>query len=102
MFIVFTGFFGLIGYTYYFTLPCFLIGCNFAYHLLNWPDPSIAILHRKMWLVIYLIIGLIYFFIFFNIEWKQKMSSYFSTFCVKIYYILGNINDIYIWVTERW
>ena len=57
MFIVFTGFFGLIGYTYYFTLPCFLIGCNFAYHLLNWPDPSIAILHRKMWLVIYLIIG---------------------------------------------
>ena len=83
MFIVFTGFYGLIGSTYYFTLPCFLMGCNFGYALLSWPDPNIANLHRKMWLVIYLIIGLIYFFIFFNIEWEKKMSSYFSTFEVR-------------------
>ena len=43
-----------------------------------------ANMHKKMLLVIYIIIALIYFFVFFNLDWEKKMSSYYATIYVKI------------------
>lgn len=89
MALVFSGLIGLIGSTYYLTLPCFLMGCNFAYALLSWPDPNMANMHKKMLLVIYIIIALIYFFVFFNLDQQKKMSSYYATIYVKNTIIQG-------------
>lgn len=77
--IVFSGFYGLIGYTYYMTLPCFLVGCNFAYALMMWSDPSNPILYRKITLVLYSLIALAYFLIFINFSKEEKYSSYVAT-----------------------
>lgn len=66
MLIIFTGFQGLIGYSYELTLACFLIGCYFAHVLMSWPDPTNPILYRKITLVLYLILGLVYFLFFIN------------------------------------
>lgn len=66
MLIVFSGFQGLIGYAYEGTLVCFLIGCFFAQALMLWPDPTNPVIYRKITLVIYLIIGLIFILCFIN------------------------------------
>lgn len=82
MLIIFCGFYGLIGFNYYLTLSCFLVGCNFAYALMMWSDPSNPILYRKITLVLYSIIGLIYFLFFINMNKEEKYSSYISTIYV--------------------
>ena len=91
MLIIFCGFYGLIGYSYYLTLPCFLVGCNFAYALMMWSDPSNPILYRKITLVLYSIIGLIYFLFFINMKKEEKYSSYISTVYVRYWLTQGLI-----------
>jgi hypothetical protein len=66
MVIVFTGFQGLIGYNYSLSLPCFLVGCNFAYLLISWADREHPMIYRKITLVLYLILGLMYILFFIN------------------------------------
>jgi hypothetical protein len=82
MLIVFTGFPGLIGYNYSLSLPCFLVGCNFAYLLISWADREHPMIYRKITLVLYLILGLMYILFFINFSKQEKYSSYVSTIYV--------------------
>lgn len=82
MIIVFTGFQGLIGYSYSLTMACFLIGCNFSYVLMTWADREHAMVYRKITLVLYMIVGLMYILFFINFSKEQKYSSYLSTLYV--------------------
>lgn len=66
MLIVFTGFQGLIGFSYELSLACFLVGCYFSHILMGWPDPSNPVIYRKITLVLYLIVALMYMLFFLN------------------------------------
>lgn len=101
MLIIFSGFYGLVGFNYYLTLPCFLVGCNFAYALMMWSDPANPILYRKITLVLYSIIGLVYFLFFVNMPVEQKYSSYVSTVYVTNRIKTGTDYDLHAGHRER-
>lgn len=84
MLIVFTGFQGLIGYSYELSLACFLVGCNFSYILMSWADREHPMIYRKITLVLYLIVGLMYILFFINFSKEEKYCSYLSTIYVNI------------------
>lgn len=79
MIITFTSFSGLVGYTNSFTIPSFLVGCFFSFFLIWWPDPQNPIMYRKIMLISFFIIGLVYILIFLSYEHDLKMSIYSAT-----------------------
>lgn len=66
MFAILTGLSGLVGSANSFTLPVFLMGCNFSLLIIKWADPSLPILYRKVMLVIYFIAVVIFVLLFIN------------------------------------
>ncbi len=83
MFTVFTGFYGLVGYSSSVALPCFLLGCLFAYFLMSMPNPQIPIFYRKVTLIIYFVACLLYVLLFISYEDSFKFSIYSATLYVK-------------------
>jgi len=71
MFSVLTGLSGLVGYANSFTLPIFLLGCNFSSLIIKWADPNLPILYRKVMLIIYLIAILIFILLFVNYKREE-------------------------------
>lgn len=66
MFVVLTGLSGLVGFANSFTLPIFLLGCNFSLLIMKWADPNLPILYRKVMLIVYLIAIVIFILLFVN------------------------------------
>jgi hypothetical protein len=66
MIITFTSFSGLVGFANSFSIPAFLIGCFFAFFLIWWPDPQNPIMYRKIMLISFFIVGLVYILIFLS------------------------------------
>ena len=97
MFAIFTGFPGLIGYTFSLTLPCYLIGTIFAYALISWPNPELPIVYRKVSLIVYTVCLLIYIIIFLSQDKSLKFSIYSSTLYVTFNANLGIFNVFYFW-----
>lgn len=89
MIITFTSFSGLVGYSNSFTIPSFLIGCFFAFFLIWWPDPQNPIMYRKIMLISFFIISLVYILIFLSYEHNLKMSIYSATSYVTLFLIKG-------------
>ena len=82
MFITFTSLSGLVGYSNSWTIPTFLIGCFFAFFLMWWPDPQTPIMYRKIMLISFFIISLVYFLIFLSYEHNLKLSIYSASIYV--------------------
>jgi hypothetical protein len=89
MFITFTSLSGLVGYSNSWTIPTFLIGCFFAFFLMWWPDPQTPIMYRKITLISFFIITLVYFLIFLSYEHNLKLSIYSASIYVIIYLTKG-------------
>lgn len=66
MIIMFTSLSGLVGYSNSWTIPTMLIGCAFAFVLMWWPDPETPIMYRKIMLVSFFILSLVYVLIFIS------------------------------------
>lgn len=66
IFSVITGLSGLVGYANSFTLPVFLLGCNFSILIMKWADPNLPILYRKVMFIIYIIVIVIFILMFIN------------------------------------
>ena len=84
MFIAFTSLSGLVGYSNSLTLPSFLVGCLFAFFLMWWPDPHTPIMYRKIMLVSFFIIALVYILLFLSYEHNLKYSIYSASLYVTI------------------
>jgi membrane associated rhomboid family serine protease len=82
MLITFTSLSGLVGYSNSWTIPTFLIGCFFAFFLMWWPDPQTPIMYRKITLISFFIISLVYFLIFLSYEHNLKLSIYSASIYV--------------------
>lgn len=82
LFISLSSLSGLIGFSNSLSLPTFLLGCNFAIAIMRWPDPNSPILYRKIMLVIYVVIGIVYVLLFFNYDINEKWNIYASTLAV--------------------
>jgi len=90
MFITFTSLSGLVGYSNSWTIPTFLIGCFFAFFLMWWPDPQTPIMYRKITLISFFIITLVYFLIFLSYEHNLKLSIYSaSIYVISLFYFKG-------------
>ena len=63
---VITGLSGLVGYSNSFTIPVILLGCNFSIMIMRWADPNLPILYRKVMLVVYVVVVVIYVLMFIN------------------------------------
>lgn len=95
MFITFTSLSGLVGYSNSWTIPTFLIGCFFAFFLMWWPDPQTPIMYRKIALISFFIITLVYFLIFLSYEHNLKFSIYSSSIYVSRLLTIGIFADLY-------
>ena len=102
MFITFTSLSGLVGYSNSWTIPTFLIGCFFAFFLMWWPDPQTPIMYRKITLISFFIITLVYFLIFLSYEHNLKLSIYSASIYVILYFTKGIHVNIYIWNCKRY
>ena len=84
MFIALTGLSGLVGHANNFTLPVFLLGCNFSVQIMKWADPNLPVLYRKVMLVVYFIALLIFLLLFVNYKREEEFNFYTSALYVKI------------------
>jgi membrane associated rhomboid family serine protease len=82
MFSALTGLGGLVGASNSFTMPIFLLGCNFALLIMKWADPSLPILYRKVMLIIYLIAIIIFVILFVNYKREEEYNFYTSALYV--------------------
>lgn len=89
MIITFSSFSGLVGFASSFTIPAFLVGCCFAFFLIWWPDPQNPIMYRKIMLISFFIILLVYVLIFLSYEHNLKMSIYSATLYVIFFLFKG-------------
>lgn len=82
MFGVMTGLSGLVGYSNSFTMPVFLLGSNFSILIIRWADPTLPILYRKVMLVVYLIVAIIFILMFVNYKKEEEYNFYSSALYV--------------------
>lgn len=102
MFITFTSLSGLVGYSNSWTIPTFLIGCFFAFFLMWWPDPQTPIMYRKIMLISFFIVSLVYVLIFFSYQYNLKISIYSASLYVTFLFITGLFAYLYLWPAERY
>lgn len=66
MLLIISGLSGLVGYSNSFTLPVILLGSNFSILIMKWGDPTLPILYRKVMLILYVIVVIIFVLMFMN------------------------------------
>ncbi len=84
MFGVMTGLSGLVGFANSFTMPVFLLGSNFSILIMRWADPALPILYRKVMLIIYLIVIVIFVLMFVNYKKEEEFNFYSSALYVSL------------------
>ena len=82
IFTALTGLSGLVGYANSFTLPVFLLGCNFSILIMKWADPNLPILYSKVMFIIYIIVIVIFVLMFVNYKREEEYNFYMSAIYV--------------------